>query len=69
MVSNEKIKMAKQVKNARKYADLTQFQLGNAIGKTKQWVSEVERGNIALSYEMAKKIADACNQKLDFFCQ
>lgn len=59
---------AKRVKDARKDAELTQTELGKMIGKSKQWVSELERGNIKLSFEMAVKISTACNKTTDFFC-
>ena len=61
--------ISKRVKDARKQAKLTQSELGEIIGKSKQWVSELERGNIKLSYEMAVCISDACDKSTDFFCQ
>lgn len=62
------INTAKRVKDARKDAKLTQTELGKKIGKSKQWVSELERGNIKLSFEMAVSISNACNKTTDFFC-
>lgn len=62
------INAAKRVKDARKQADLTQTELGKKIGKSKQWVSELERGNIKLSFEMAVSISNACNKTTEFFC-
>lgn len=56
-----------QVRNARKEAKLTQTELGLKIGKTKQWVSELERGNIRLTYENAVQISSACGTTTDFF--
>ena len=47
------LNVSQRVKDARCDADLTQTELGRKIGKSKQWVSELERGNIRLSYEMA----------------
>lgn len=61
--------VSKRVRDARKEAKLTQSELGKIIGKSKQWVSELERGNIKLSYEMAVCISDACDKSTDFFCQ
>lgn len=61
------LNVPKKVKEARKDAKLTQTELGKLIGKSKQWVSELERGNIRLSYEMAVNISDACNKSTDFF--
>lgn len=60
---------AKRVRDARKDAQLTQSELGKMIGKSKQWVSELERGNIKLSFEMAVSISNACNKTTEFFCQ
>lgn len=61
------INTAKRVRDARKDAKLTQTELGKRIGKSKQWVSELERGNIKLSYEMAVSISNACDKTTDFF--
>lgn len=62
------INTAKRVKDARKDAKLTQAELGKKIGKSKQWVSELERGNIKLSFEMAVNISNACDKTTEFFC-
>lgn len=62
------INTAKRVRDARKDAKLTQTELGIRIGKSKQWVSELERGNIKLSFEMAVSISNACDKTTDFFC-
>lgn len=62
------INIAERVKDARRDAKLTQTELGKRIGKTKQWVSELERGNIKLSFEMAISISNACNKTTEFFC-
>lgn len=62
------INTAKRVKDARTDAKLTQTELGKKIGKSKQWVSELERGNIKLSFEMAVSISNACNKTTEFFC-
>lgn len=62
------INIAERVKDARMDAKLTQTELGKRIGKSKQWVSELERGNIKLSFEMAISISNACNKTTEFFC-
>lgn len=62
------INIAERVKDARRDAKLTQTELGKRIGKSKQWVSELERGNIKLSFEMAVSISNACNKTIEFFC-
>lgn len=61
------LSISQRVKIARKDAHLTQSELGAIIGKSKQWVSELERGNIRLSFEMAISISNACNKSTDFF--
>lgn len=61
------LNVSKRVKEARKTANLTQAELGKIIGKSKQWVSELEKGNIRLSYEMAICISNACNKSIVFF--
>ena len=48
------INIAERVKDARRDAKLTQTELGKRIGKSKQWVSELERGNIKLSFDGCK---------------
>ena len=62
------INIAERVKDARRDAKLTQTELGKRIGNSKQWVSELERGNIKLSFEMAVSISNACNKTTEFFC-
>lgn len=62
------INIAERVKDARRDAKLTQTELGKRIGKSKQWVSELEHGNIKLSFEMAISISNACNKTTEFFC-
>lgn len=62
------INIAERVKDAHRDAKLTQTELGKRIGKSKQWVSELERGNIKLSFEMAISISNACNKTTEFFC-
>ena len=62
------INIAERVKDARRDAKLTQTELGKRIGKSKQWVSELERGNIKLSFEMAVSNSNACNKTTEFFC-
>ena len=62
------INIAERVKDARRDAKLTQTELGKRIGKSKQWVSELARGNIKVSFEMAVSISNACNKTTEFFC-
>lgn len=39
--------------------NITLAELGRRIGKSRQYMSELARGNIRLTYEMALKIAEA----------
>lgn len=66
-MTNSSLNVAHRVKEARLEANLTQTELGRLIGKSKQWVSEIERGNIRLSFEMVLVISSACNKTTDFF--
>lgn len=66
-MDNVTLNISQRVKDARQDAKMTQSELGSRIGKSKQWVSELERGNIRLSYEMAMSISNACNKSTDFF--
>ncbi len=47
------------LKQARLSNDLTLEQLGNMVGRSKQYLNQVEKGKIRLSYELAVKIAKA----------
>ena len=38
---------------------ITLTELGRRVGKSKQYMSELSRGNIRMTYEMAMKIAQA----------
>lgn len=44
---------------------ITLIELGRRIGKSKQYMSELGRGNIPLKYEMAVKIANELNSTPD----
>lgn len=50
----------------RKQRGISLRKLGSLLGsKSKQYMSELELGNIKLSYDMAKDIADALGLKPD----
>lgn len=66
-VTNEFI--GERVKVARKDAKLTLNALGDLVGKSKQNLSNIERGDCTLSYALAMKIAKACNVPADFFVE
>lgn len=48
-----------QLRQAHLSHNLTLEQLGNMVGRSKQYLNQVEKGKIRLSYEMAVKIARA----------
>jgi len=45
--------------------NVTLTQLGESMGKSRQYMSELSRGNIRLTYEMAVKIAQFFDKKPD----
>ena len=47
--------------------NLTQTEIGEKIGKSKQWVSEFERGNIRLNIDVAVKLAKVLGLATDIF--
>ena len=47
--------------------NLTQTEIGEKIGKSKQWVSEFERGNIRLNIDVAVKLAKVLGLAADIF--
>lgn len=46
---------------------LTQMDIGAKIGKSKQWVSEFERGNIRLNIDVAVELANVLGVTADIF--
>lgn len=55
------------LKELRKKQGLTQKEVGEKIGRSKQWISELERGNIGLKFEMVVALAKIYDVKLDVF--
>ena len=47
------------IRMARLSHNLTLEQLGSMVGRSKQYLNQVEKGKIRLSYELAVKIAKA----------
>ena len=47
------------LRQARLSRNLTLEQLGGLVGRSKQYLNQVEKGKIRLSYELAVKIAKA----------
>ena len=46
---------------------MTQTEIGKMIGKSKQWVSEFERGNIRLNLDVAVELASVLGLAADVF--
>lgn len=56
-----------QYREVRKRKGLTLEKAARPIGRTKQWLSEVERGNIKLDYDEAVKLAAVYGETPDIF--
>lgn len=54
-------------RETRKELGFTLEQAASPLGRTKQWLSEVERGNIKLNYEEAVKLAQVYGGTPDIF--
>ena len=54
-------------REARKNKGFTLQQAAKPLGRSKQWLSEVERGNINLNYEEAVKLAKVYGGTPDIF--
>ncbi len=61
------LEICQKLRESREASHLTQEELGMRIGKSKQWVSGLERGNIRLTYECAIAIASVYGKTPDFF--
>ena len=57
----------KILRRERLKQQLTQVEIGEKIGKSKQWVSELERGNIRLNVDIAVKLAKVLGLTADIF--
>ena len=53
-----------QIKQLREAQDLTQAELGEQIGASRHFISDVENGNRKCSVDRLKDIAGALNHKL-----
>jgi len=51
------IRMQIPLRTLRQQNNMTLAELGRRLGKSRQYMSELERGNIRLTYDMAVKIA------------
>lgn len=56
-----------RLKSARKIAMMTQQQLADKLGMTKQAVSKYEKGNIKINYKYLYKLCECTGVKMDFF--
>lgn len=59
--------LGQRVRNIRIKHEMTLEDLGERLGKSKQYMSELERGNIRLTYEMAVAIAQVFKTTPDGF--
>ena len=57
----------KILRRERLKQQLTQVEIGEKIGKSKQWVSELERGNIRLNVDIAVALASILDVTVDVF--
>ena len=57
----------KVLRRERLRHQLTQTEIGGMIGKSKQWVSEFERGNIRLNLDVAVELASVLGLTADVF--
>ena len=54
-------------REVRRTKGLTLEDAAKPIGRTKQWLSEVERGNIRLAFDEAVKLAQVYGETPDIF--
>lgn len=47
------------IREWREHRDLTQEQLGERVGRTKGWVSQIEKGTINYTQDMLERVAKA----------
>lgn len=57
----------KVLRRERMKHQMTQTEIGEMIGKSKQWVSEFERGNIRLKLDVAVELASVLGLTADIF--
>lgn len=63
------ITFGERLKELRTKEHMTQTELGEKVGKSKQWVSELERGHIKLSFDMAVTLSKLFRKTPEFFCK
>lgn len=61
------ITFGERLKELRTKEHMTQTELGEKVGKSKQWVSELERGHIKLSFDMAVTLSKLFGKTPEFF--
>jgi putative transcriptional regulator len=64
-INLEVVMVPRSLKQICKENNITLTKLGQKIGKSKQYMSELARGNIRLTYNMAVEIAEALNTTPD----
>ena len=56
-----------KLREVRMQNKMTLEEVGHAIGRSKQWMSELERGNIDLKYDTAVELARVYGGTPDIF--
>lgn len=59
--------MNPRLREVRESLNMTLEEVGSKVGKSKQWMSELERGNIDLKYDMAIKLSTVYGGTPDIF--
>jgi transcriptional regulator with XRE-family HTH domain len=50
------------VRAMRRARNLSQREIGEAVGRSQQWVAAVEAGRISITFDQAVKIARRCSR-------
>lgn len=65
--SKEHAYLVRQLKQARKEANLTQVEVANTLAKTQSYISKVENGDLRLDVIQLKRFANLYKKELQFF--
>lgn len=60
-------RFGKRLRQIRRYKDLTQEQLAEAVGVTVEFISNIERGKSAPSFETIEKLTAALGVEVEEF--
>ena len=63
----KKMGIGNKVKEARKFAGMTQKQLADKVGLSRESITNYERGKFQVSINMLQQIADATNLPVSWF--